>query len=205
MKSVVKNKILDVHTVRGKNIRLSDYTHILAYHACRAEDEQIFRIQGLKPYAKEDALATAIQKLESDRVSREKIEAAFYPLWEKNQSLQPTKVWLMLETKEFMSISTHYLIYGSEFINALAMHLGCRDRLKKIGKPMIVVCTIPITDIAPCWLNDLEQDIKSKGTDNRSIAVSSVAPENIVDILYPTGYVRDPYSWQKIKIGDGID
>ena len=113
-------KILNVKEVQGKNIRLSDYTHIRAYHACRAEDEQIFRTQGLKPYTKDEALEVAIHKLKSERVSKQAIETKFNDLWKENAH---TRVWLMLETAEFLDASTHYLIYGSEFINALAMHL----------------------------------------------------------------------------------
>lgn len=153
-------KILDVKKVGGKKIRLSNYTHILAYHACRAEDGQVFLTQGLRPYTKDEALAAAIQKLKSDRVSRNDIETVFHPLWKETQSSQPARVWLMLESEEFLSESGHYLIYGSEFLNALAMRLGCRERLTQIGKPMIVVCIIPIADISQCWLGDLEQDIK---------------------------------------------
>ena len=152
---MVQNRVLDVCTVGGKKIRLSNYTHILAFHACREEDERVFRTQGLRPYTRAEALAAAIQKLEGDRVSREQIEAAFNILWEETQTSRPARVWLMLQTEEFLSASTHYLIYGSEFLNALAMRLGCRDKLSRIGKPMIVVCTIPITDISSCWLSDL--------------------------------------------------
>ena len=191
-------KILNVKDVQGKSIRLSSYTHIRAYHACRAEDEQIFRTQGLKPYTRNEALEVAIRKLKHNHVNRKAIESEFNTLWKSNT---PTKVWLMLETIEFLSTSTHYLIYGSEFLNALAMRLGCRDRLKGIGKPIIVECIVPIADVSSCWLSDLEQDIKNKNTENRSIAVSTVAPENIIEIHYPTGYVRDPYSWGKYKLG----
>ena len=190
-------KILNVKEVQGKNIRLSNYTHIRAYHACRAEDEQIFRVQGLKPYSKKDALEIAIRKLEHEYVSKKAIEIEFNTLWESNT---PTKVWLMLETAEFLSTSTHYLIYGSEFLNALAMRLGCRDRLKEFGKPIIVACNIPISDISPCWLNDLELDIKNRNTGHRSIAVNAVTPENVFSIRYPTGSVQDPYSWGKYKL-----
>lgn len=193
--------ILDVHKVAGKKIRLNDYTHILAYHACRAEDVQVFRTQGLRLYSRDEALATAIQKLESERVSRKNIEAAFHSLWEEMQTSRPARVWIMLQTEEFLSESTHYLIYGSEFLNALAMRLGCRDKLRKIGKPMFVVCAVPIAEIAQCWLSDLERDIKNRSTANRSIAVGSVAAENVLDICYPTGYVRDPYSRCQVKLG----
>lgn len=190
-------RILDVKDVQGSTIRLSEYTHIRAFHACRAEDEQVFRIKGLKPYTKDEALAFAIRELENNHVSRQAIESEFHSLWKDNT---PSKVWLMLETTELLSISSHYLIYGSEFINALAMRLGCRDRLKEIGKPMIVVCNVPITDIPQCWLSELEQDVKSRNTANRSIAVNLVAPENVFDITYPTGYIRDPYSWGWYKL-----
>lgn len=188
--------VLDVSKEGGKDISLGDYTHVLAYHACRAEDEQLFRTQGLKPYTKDEALVCAIQKLESDRVSKEEIEAVFDLLWKENQSHQPARVWLMLETKEFLSSSGHYLIYGSEFMNALAMHLGCRNRLKEIGKPMIIECAVPIVDISPYWLRDLEENIKNRSTDNYAIAA-----ENVIDIHYPTGFVRDPYSWGLYKLG----
>ena len=188
--------ILDINKVQGKRIKLSNYTHVLAYHACRAEDEQIFRTQGLKPYTKDEALSAAVHKLESTRVSRKDIEAKFEELWGK----QAKSVYLMLETTELLRASCHYLIYGSEFINALAMQLGCRDRLKEIGKPMFVVCAVPISDIHKDWLDGLEQAIKRKDTANRSIAVSRVAAENVVDVIYPTGVVRDPYSWRNYKL-----
>ena len=191
-------KILNVKEVQGKNIRLSDYTHIRAYHACRAEDEQIFRTQGLKPYTKDEALSVAIHKLKSERVSKQAIETKFNDLWKENAH---TRVWLMLETAEFFDASTQYLIYGSEFINALAMHLGCRDRLKENGKPMIVACNVPISDISSCWLNDLEQDIRDRNTEHRAIAVNVIAPENVFDISYPTGSVQDPYYWGHYKLG----
>lgn len=36
-----------------------------------------------------------------------------------------------MNKNDLLTYSGHYLIYGSEFINAQAMNLGCRDRLKK--------------------------------------------------------------------------
>lgn len=191
-------KILNVKDVQGKDIRISNYTHIRAYHACRAQDEQIFRTQGLKPYTRDEALEIAIRKLEHNYANKKAIETEFNALWESNT---PNNVWFMLETTEFLSMSTHYLIYGSEFLNALAMRLGCRDRLKKFGKPMIIACNVPISDISLCWLNDLETDIKNKNTRHRSIAVNAVTPENVVSISCPTGSVRDPYSWGMYKLG----
>lgn len=189
-------RILDINKVQGKKIQLADYTHLLAYHACRAEDERFFRTQGLKPYTKDEALSVAIQKLECACVCQEDIKIKFEELW----GTQPKNVYLMLETTELLGTSCHYLIYGSEFINALAMHLGCRDRLRKIGKPMFVVCTVPISDIHKDWLDGLEQAIRWKDTANRSIAVGRVLAENVIDIIYPNDTVRNPYTWCHYKL-----
>ena len=191
-------KLLDVRECRGKRINLSSYTHILAYHACRSESESNYRTYGLKPYTKDEALSAAIQLLTSDRISAADVEAELNNLWAINQS---TNVYLMLETTEFLSTSTHYLIYGSEFMNALAMHLGCRDALTKIGRPMFVVCAVPIAEISPGWLNGLTDAIKRKDTAYWSIAVESVAANNIIGFLYPTGCVRDPYTNALRKLG----
>lgn len=194
-------KILDVNAVSGKKVRLKDYSHILAYHACRSTDAQSYRVHGLKPFSQVEALEQAVQKLESDRLDRSRIESEFYPLWAKVYKTEPPQVWAMLNTEEFMDVSTHYLIYGSEFMNALAMRLGCRDKLSKIGKPMIIKCAIPISDIPSIWLQNLEQSILEQNADDRSLAVRSVTPECIIDILYPAGYVCDPYTNMIFKLG----
>ena len=141
-------------------------------------------------------MSAAIHKLECDPVCKESIETKFEELWGK----QAKSVYLMLEKTELLGTSCHYLIYGSEFINALAMHLGCRDRLKEIGKPMFVVCAVPISDIHKDWLEGLEQSIRRKDTADRAIAVSRVTAENVIDIIYPTDTVRDPYSWCHYKL-----
>lgn len=196
-----QKNILNVRSVAGTKIDLSSYTHIVAYHASREEGENSFRKRGINSYTKEEALAAAIRKLESERISRDRIEAEFEPLWNDMHSPSGTRVWLMLEPTELMTDSGHYLIYGSEFLNALAMRLGCRDKLSKIGKPMIIKCEIPIHIISPFWLDGLEQDIQCRSTDDRAIAVETVAPEWIVEFQYPTGYIRDPYSWRMVKLG----
>lgn len=67
--------------------------------------------------------------------------------------------------------------YGSEFLNALSMYLGCRSKLKKIGRPTIVICDVPLADISKVWLNGLEEAVESGDSSIYLIAVSSVAPQ----------------------------
>lgn len=148
-----------------------------------------FRTQGLKQYTKEEALAEAVKKLESERIGRERVEKCFIINWKDSIISKFERVYLILDKEELLHDSSHYLIYGSEFIYSLAEELDCREKLKTIGKPMIVVCTVPIAEIEADWLVNLEQYIKDNDVNDCSIAVNSVAPENIIDILYPEGYV----------------
>lgn len=160
-----------------------------------------FRTQGLKQYTKEEALAEAVKKLESERIGRERVEKCFIINWKDSMISKFKGVYLILEKEELLDDLSNYLIYGSEFIYSLAEELDCRETLKTIGKSMIVVCTVPISEIEADWLVDLEQYIKDNDVNDCSIAVSSVAPENIIDILYTEGYVRAPYNKTKYLFG----
>lgn len=82
---------------------------------------------------------------------------------------------------------------GKESINALSMQLFCRDRLKKIGIPTIFFCDIPIANIAPMTLLDIQNSINDGYTYDIGFAVDEVEPNNIVDYEHPTQRMSDPY------------
>lgn len=196
----MRKRVLKTEECTGKVISLTDYTHIRAYHACRPLNIQLYQDKGLYPFSRKSALADAIQRLEGGRVSEDKIIEQFNILWKKSDARENPKVWLALEEAELLGYSCHYLIYGSEFLNALAMHLGCRDRLKSIGQPTIVVCDIPLEDISAVWLQDLEKDILNGATEARAIAVPKVQAKNIVSFIYPKGLLNDPFTMSKYKL-----
>lgn len=58
------------------------------------------------------------------------------------------KVWLAINKEAQLTVVGHYLIYGSEFINELAIELGCSSSLKNAGIPTIFYCDIPLEDIS---------------------------------------------------------
>lgn len=187
-------KIFIADKLQGTKVNLADYTHIRAYHACRIEDENVYRNKGLVAFNPESALKDAIIKLRSGKVTELEIRNQFNLEWESLGTNYSPQIWLMLEKAELLGKSCHYLIYGSEFLNCLAMRLGCRDRLKTIGRPAIIVCDIPIKYISKLWLQGLEKDIWHRNTADRSIAVCNVRPQDIIEIIYPTGTVEDPYT-----------
>lgn len=197
-------KVLDTVKYRGRKISLSNYTHLRAYHACRPENIKSYIGEGIVPFNKESSLAEATRKLSDDRVTIKKVQEQFNIMWEDSDANQHPKVWLALEKSELLGDSCHYLIYGSEFMNALAMHLGCRDKLKRIGRPTIVVCDVPLRDISETWLNGLEDAIQCGTSSMRSIAVASVVPKNVIDFIYPTDWVNDPYTGIRSKLSSNM-
>lgn len=193
-------RVLETEKCAGKKIYLSDFTHLRSYHACRPENIQVYKDEGLVPFDRETALADAIQKLSGDKTSVEKVKSQFDAMWVGSENDLHPRVWLALEKSELLGASCHYLIYGSEFLNALSMHLGCRSKLKKIGRPTIVICDVPLADISKVWLNGLEEAVESGDSSIYSIAVSSVAPQNIVDFIFPTAWVDDPYTGMRYRL-----
>jgi len=193
-------KVLETEKCCGQEIDLLDYTHIRAYHACRPENVQLYTDIGLIPYDEASALNDALQKLLGGNISEAKIREQFNKMWENSDAYQRSVVWLALEKSELLGASCHYLIYGSEFLNAMSMHLGCREKLKNIGRPTIVVCDIPIRDISRTWLDGLEESIADGWASMRSLAVPSVAPQDIIDFIYPTSWVDDPYTGMRYKL-----
>lgn len=87
-----------------------------------------------------------------------------------------------------------YSLYGSEFINELAMKLGCRSSLKNAGIPTIFHCDIPLEDISSSTVMEIETLIMSGYIQDISIAVNEVSSQDIVDYEHPK-QVPDPYCY----------
>lgn len=61
---------------------------------------------------------------------------------------------------------------------------------------------MPLNRVSDTWTNGLEQAIKDEETSSCTIAVDCVAAEDIVDFVYPTGYVVDPIlGYTKYRLG----
>lgn len=183
---------LNNHT-RGKYIELKQYTHILAYHACRPVSIQSYLDNGIIPYTKQTAITDAIHKLGSIR-SECSIINELEKEW-KDSCLGTQRVWLTVNKEIFFQRdSDYYLIYGSEFLNALSERLGCQRQFKKIGIPTIFHCTIPLNDISQEWIDDIEKSINDNDIEDMSICVPKVLAENIVrweHIGWECGHIRN--------------
>lgn len=181
------------------------YTHLRAFHACRPMKLFDYLDNGILPISYESALQDVRNRVVCDYVSEEDAILKFKEEWSEFEDMHK-RVWLQMNKDLLLNTASHYLIYGSEFINALAMLLGCRDRLKQIGIPTIFFCDIPIANIAPMTLLDIQNSINDGYTYDIGFAVDEVEPNNIVDYEHPTKRLTDPYGgtykpdYEKLKV-----
>jgi len=181
------------------------YTHLRAFHACRPMKLSDYVHNGILPISYESALQDVRNRVVCDYVFEEDVILKFKKEWAGFEDIHK-RVWLQMNKDFLLDTTSHYLIYGSEFINALAMQLGCRDKLKQIGIPTIFFCDIPVEDIVPMTLRDIQNVFNSGDTYDISFAVDKVLPQDIVDYEHPTKRLVDPYGgtykpdYEKLKI-----
>lgn len=179
---------------KSQKINLIDgtYTHIRAYHACRPISIDDYLLNGIRPISYESALHEVKSRVICEWVSENTAVEKFNEEWNDFDDIHK-KVWLEMNKNLLLDGASHYLIYGSEFINALAMQLGCRSRLKKIGVPTIFHCDIPIEDIPEKTLKDIQYSFNKGYTDAYGFSVQMLDANNIVDYEHPKQRIPDPY------------
>lgn len=174
------------------DFEMDGYTHLRAFHACRPLRIEDYLKKGIIPISYNSALQDVKDRIVCDRVSEKEAVLKFQEQWSEFADIHK-RVWLQMNKNLLQNEATHYLIYGSEFINALSMKLFCRDRLKKIGIPTIFFCDIPIDDIDPLTLSDIQNCINEEWTDDIGFSVDDIDAKNIVDYEHPTKRMTDPY------------
>lgn len=188
-----KNVFMIEEHSNDKELDLYQFTHIRAYHACRPLNIQDYLINGIQTINKAQALREALLRIKSDYVDEKKIVQEFSKQWGDFADIHK-RVWMAVNKEVLLTSAGHYLIYGSEFINELAMKLGCRSSLKNAGIPTIFHCDIPLEDISSSKVMEIETLIMSGYIQDISIAVNEVSSQDIVDYEHPKE-VPDPYCY----------
>ena len=186
---------------------LKGFTHIRAYHACRVQSIERYKAEGIRTLGYDELLMMTKERLSSLNIEEQKIEKAFSEIWKKYEACMNRHVYLGVWKEELLQQSGHYLVYGSETITAVAATLGgeyFQSILKRIGKPTLIVCNVPIVDIDDYWLNSISRSMPINS--DASVYVDEVRPDNIIGFEYPKK-IFDPLLWRDYKYdeNDRID
>lgn len=189
---------------------LKEYSHIRAYHACKPIKAGDYFSKGILIAKHEELKGRAKQIFCSDgllAVSESEVQNAA----EKLSLIDNKKLYLAIDDRFLLENCGHYLIYGSEYILAIANNLPtkqrklCIERILKIGKPTIFEISLPLKFLNKSLLSELACRLcrsvynheKGHHIDFALTLNESISPELIVGSYHPS-IIEDPYnSFQK--------
>jgi len=186
-----------------------NFKETFAYHACRPIRVDDYYENGIVPLSPLE-VQKQFRDYFSAYVSHKDIDAAIaaVPL-----DTRERVVHVVLDDRDFIDGCGHYLIYGGEYQNCLAIHLPgaserTRDMLKKIGKATVFVCRLPfstVTDfdyLIPLMMADHFFRVAHERVDVNSVDYTitlkePIPPSAIVKHYCPIK-IKDPYKNQFI-------
>ncbi|MBD7970354.1 hypothetical protein [Paenibacillus gallinarum] len=171
---------------------LKNFTHIRAFHGCRTSDLDSYYTHGIKPLTKERSYEQLQYILKiKPFITEDQISTKLNEIW-----TEPKRVWFTITKEELLYRSGHYLLYGSELLNAVLSQFYLRDELKKNGIPTIFVCDVPLYDIGKDFLNSIIENLdKRKSLDQSAFMIlGKLSAENIISHEHPDyKKIYDPY------------
>lgn len=137
---------------------------IRTYHACRPLDVVEYLANGLTPRRPEDLQELAVECFGELGVSRSEVATVHE---DRNLGDEQGKLFLSLDDRDFTEYCGHYLIYGSEYLQAIAAGLharyGPRPRqlLRHRGIPTVFEVDLPISMVSEGVLAEFARNLLS--------------------------------------------
>lgn len=138
------------------------YRALRAVHGTRTSELELFYREGLKPLVPGQFHSQARNIFlsgEYPELSEESLQAAIAAV---GSDLRDGRVFFEANEEMLIAQAGHYMLYGSEYLIAIAAHLGdCRDYrqvLKKRGEPTLFICDVPLDLIGEGTLREFAGD-----------------------------------------------
>lgn len=153
----VHNDEIDSKALLSERLR-SRYRALRAVHGTRTNDVAAFYRDGLLPMVPEllHAQARAIfLNAQFPELTESMLQKAIEAV---GSGLREGRVWFEANEEMLIAQAGHYMLYGSEYVTAVAAHLqGGRDYrqvLKNSGQPTLFVCDVPLELISESILRE---------------------------------------------------
>lgn len=136
----------------------SRYKFLRAVHGTRTADVEVFYRDGLVPLVPENYHNQARELFLSGQypeLSEKSLQSAIATV---GTDLREQRIFFEANEEMLIKQAGHYMLYGSEYLTAIAAHLGncCdyRQVLKKRGRPTLFVCDVPLDFISEYTLQE---------------------------------------------------
>ncbi len=196
--SVLKDDFVINFPVRFASIRM--------YHCCRPIDTESYYSKGICVLDSNEANRKFkdlfLNNPSFPEIAESHIEQAISSI--ADSYMRHGYVYFAIDDRFLITYCSHYLVYGSEYIQALAAFLerelkcGAKSELKKVGRPTVFEVDMPVGKISNVEMRDLAEDIfpawafaiahnrNETGTADFSIEIEQgLQPELIVGHYHP--------------------
>jgi len=190
----------------------SQYSCVRCFHGTRTDQVNQFYLEGLLALNSASARENILRIFSDagcDEITEVIVDKA---MSEVGLETRENRVYFNFGEEFYPEEFGHYLLYGGEFICAVAAHFpGARDYrqcLKKIGLPTLFVCDVPIAMISEYQLLGLAGSclsiafqMKTYGEDfcfdnerDFSVSIATNLPPSAIKGHYHPTNIRDPFS-----------
>ncbi len=153
----VRGKTVDAKVLLSERLR-HQYDALRAVHGTRTEDLEPFYREGLTPLIAEKTHKDARRLFLGGafpELTEIDLEKAIHTVGAK---MREGRVYFEVDEEMLIDQAGHYMLYGSEYLIAIAAHLpGNRDYrqvLKTRGEPTLFVCDVPLKLISERTLQE---------------------------------------------------
>lgn len=153
----VSGKTIDSRTVLSD--RLQEHYHaIRAFHGARVTDVSTYKKEGLLPLNAEQFEAKAREIFVSDRFPEVTNEMVQVGIDIVGRDTREGRVYFDTSEEHLIRFCSHYMVYGSEFLTAIAANIpgprNYRSYFKQIGTPTLFACDVPFIMIRGSTKNE---------------------------------------------------
>ncbi|BDT74175.1 hypothetical protein os4_37280 (plasmid) [Comamonadaceae bacterium OS-4] len=143
----VRNDEIDSKALLAERLR-SSYRALRAVHGTRTDNIPKFYHDGLLPMVPELLHAQAREIFLGGEFPELTESMLLNAIEAVGSELREGRVWFEANEEMLIAQAGHYMLYGSEYVTAIAAHLqGYRDYrqvLKNSGQPTMFVCDVPL-------------------------------------------------------------
>lgn len=182
------------------------FASIRMYHCCRPIDTESYYSKGIRVLDSNETNRRFrdlfLNNPSFPEITEFHIEQAISSM--ADSYMRHGYVYFAIDDRFLITYCSHYLVYGSEYIQAMAAFLerelkcGAKSELKKVGRPTVFKADMPVgkirnaemrelaEDIFPAWAFAIAHDRKETGKVDFSIEIEQgLQPELIVGHYHP--------------------
>jgi hypothetical protein len=181
------------------------YSHIRVFHACRPINVESYYRQGFIPMNPIHMQSVAKKYFLQDGIRKTNEEAFEMAISKIGTGLRANHIYFGLDDRFLLESCGHYLIYGSEYLLAIAVRLAEGKRiLQNMGIPTMLACDLPfsmieswaVREFAGALLSTLFRNYANSGKKTPTIDfafwIKQVLPPECIHSHYHPERIPDP-------------